>query len=130
MTDQEIEDAAQAAGGSWDGNVWRFEDADLHPFVRSILAASVASPAAPASPSVAQAEPGEVVIPRGKYRLVPVEPRPDCCNRGLDKHGRASGECCWGGGCAHDEDVKRAEDSWIAATLPSTPKAEGEGKQS
>lgn len=86
--------------------------------------------AAPASPSVVQAEPSELVIPRGKYRLVPVEPRPDCCNRGLDKHGRASGECCGGGNCAHDADVKRAEESWIAATLPSTSKAEGEGKQS
>lgn len=46
MTDQEIEAAVRAAGGQWDGNVWRFEDADLHPFVRSI----VATPAAAAEP--------------------------------------------------------------------------------
>lgn len=39
LTDQEIEDAAKKAGGRWDGNQWVFEDADLHPFARALLAA-------------------------------------------------------------------------------------------
>ena len=39
MTDEEIEDAVQKAGGRWNGSVWKFEDADLHPFVRALLAA-------------------------------------------------------------------------------------------
>jgi hypothetical protein len=40
LTDEEIEAAAKAAGGRWqDGSYWVFEDADLHPFVRGLLAA-------------------------------------------------------------------------------------------
>lgn len=45
ITDLEIESAAQAAGGWWDGDHWCFEDADFHPFVRSVLAAHPATPA-------------------------------------------------------------------------------------
>lgn len=40
MTDAEIEELAIQRGGRWDGNTWVFEDADLHPFARAILAAS------------------------------------------------------------------------------------------
>ena len=39
MKDQEIEALAKKAGGRWDGSRWVFEDADLHPFARSLLAA-------------------------------------------------------------------------------------------
>jgi hypothetical protein len=39
MTDIEIEQAVTKAGGVWDGDHWKFEDADLHPFVRALLAA-------------------------------------------------------------------------------------------
>ena len=39
MTDQDIEAAATKAGGRWDGSRWVFEDADLHPFVRALVAA-------------------------------------------------------------------------------------------
>ena len=39
MTDEEIEVAATKAGGRWNGSLWVFEDADLHPFVRTVLAA-------------------------------------------------------------------------------------------
>lgn len=39
MTDQGIEAAAKKAGGRWDGSRWMFEDADLHPFARALLAA-------------------------------------------------------------------------------------------
>ena len=39
MTDLEIEQAVTKAGGGWDGDHWKFEDADLHPFVRGLLAA-------------------------------------------------------------------------------------------
>ena len=34
MTDTEIELAVTKAGGEWNGDTWKFEDADLHPFVR------------------------------------------------------------------------------------------------
>ena len=39
MTDAEIELAVTKAGGKWNGDTWKFEDADLHPFVRQLLAA-------------------------------------------------------------------------------------------
>lgn len=40
MTDRDIEAAAKKAGGRWqDGSYWVFEDADLHPFARALLAA-------------------------------------------------------------------------------------------
>ena len=39
LTDKEIEQAVTKAGGGWDGDHWKFEDADLHPFVRGLLAA-------------------------------------------------------------------------------------------
>ena len=39
MTDLEIEQAVTRAGGKWDGSRWVFEDADLHPFARTLLAA-------------------------------------------------------------------------------------------
>jgi chromosome condensin MukBEF complex kleisin-like MukF subunit len=39
MTDSEIEAAAKKAGGRWNGDAWVFEDADFHPFVRTLLAA-------------------------------------------------------------------------------------------
>lgn len=38
--DAEIERRFHKAGGQWDGNRWAMEDADLHPFVRSIAATS------------------------------------------------------------------------------------------
>jgi len=40
LTDEQIEDLVLKSGGKWDGNVWRFENADLHPFVRTVLARS------------------------------------------------------------------------------------------
>ena len=39
LTDKEIEQAVTKAGGGWDGDHWKFEDADLHQFVRGLLAA-------------------------------------------------------------------------------------------
>lgn len=39
MTDEAIEAAAKKAGGRWDGSRWVFEDADLHPFARALMAA-------------------------------------------------------------------------------------------
>jgi hypothetical protein len=39
MNDQAIEAAAKQAGGRWDGSRWVFEDADLHPFARALMAA-------------------------------------------------------------------------------------------
>ena len=38
ITIQDIEAAAKKAGGRWDGSRWVFEDADLHPFARALLA--------------------------------------------------------------------------------------------
>ena len=38
VTDDQIESEFQRCGGKWDGNRWVIEDADLHPFARSILA--------------------------------------------------------------------------------------------
>ena len=38
MTDAQIETAAEKAGAIWNGSNWMFEDADLHPFVRTVLA--------------------------------------------------------------------------------------------
>ena len=45
LTDEQIEDFVFKHGGKWDGNHWTFEDADLHPFFRSIEA--LAQPAVP-----------------------------------------------------------------------------------
>ena len=42
LSDEEIESTVQAAGGRWTGDRWLFEDADLHPFARSLLAAHTA----------------------------------------------------------------------------------------
>ena len=39
MSDEEVEAAARKCGGRWDGSRWVFEDADLHPFARTLLAA-------------------------------------------------------------------------------------------
>lgn len=39
MTDVEIEAEAKRCGGRWNGDAWVFEDADLHPFARSLMAA-------------------------------------------------------------------------------------------
>ena len=39
MTDKDIEATAKKAGGRWDGSRWVLEDADLHPFARTLLAA-------------------------------------------------------------------------------------------
>lgn len=50
-TDAEMEHMFQAAGGRWDVDHWIIEDADLHPFMRTLLAAA---PAAPATPAVQQ----------------------------------------------------------------------------
>jgi hypothetical protein len=36
LTDEEIEAKFKKCGGKWDGDQWMIEDADLHPFVRSI----------------------------------------------------------------------------------------------
>jgi hypothetical protein len=36
LTDEQIEDTVIKYGGKWDGDHWTFEDADLHPFFRSI----------------------------------------------------------------------------------------------
>lgn len=38
MTDEQIESAFQKCGGKWDGDRWVIEDADLHPFARTLLA--------------------------------------------------------------------------------------------
>jgi len=37
LTDAQIEAFFQERGGKWDGNRWTIEDADLHPFVRSLM---------------------------------------------------------------------------------------------
>lgn len=50
LTDEQIEAALQKAGGRWSGDYWVIEDADLHPFVRGVLAAQ-----APAQPAEAVA---------------------------------------------------------------------------
>lgn len=42
MTDQDIDNAVHKAGGRWDGDAWVIEDADLYPFVRSLIAPAVA----------------------------------------------------------------------------------------
>lgn len=39
MNDAEIEALARRCGGRWSGDAWVFEDADLHPFARTLLAA-------------------------------------------------------------------------------------------
>jgi hypothetical protein len=38
ISDDEIERRLQAAGGRWNGDYWIIEDADLHPFVRAMMA--------------------------------------------------------------------------------------------
>lgn len=38
VTDEQIESEFQQCGGKWNGDQWVIEDADLHPFVRAILA--------------------------------------------------------------------------------------------
>jgi len=60
-SDADIEAAFTRAGGKWDGDKWVIEDADLHPFARSI-----AAPPAQAS----------AWVPEG-YALVPVKPTPE-----------------------------------------------------
>lgn len=46
MTDAEIENLTVKCGGQWNGSHWKFEGADLHPFVRTVIASHTA-PAAP-----------------------------------------------------------------------------------
>ena len=36
LTDEQIEEKFSKSGGRWNGDQWVIEDADLHPFVRSI----------------------------------------------------------------------------------------------
>ena len=38
LTDGEMEDTFIQCGGKWNGDFWRIEDADFHPFLRSIEA--------------------------------------------------------------------------------------------
>lgn len=38
VTDEQIESEFQQCGGKWNGDQWVIEDADLHPFCRTILA--------------------------------------------------------------------------------------------
>jgi hypothetical protein len=47
MTDAWIEAAFKVYGGQWTGDYWKIEDADFHPFVRSIAASSPAVQEAP-----------------------------------------------------------------------------------
>lgn len=42
FTDAEIEAEAKRCGGRWNGDAWVFEDADLHPFARSMIASTQA----------------------------------------------------------------------------------------
>ena len=56
LSDAQIEEAFSSASGKWDGDRWVIEDADFHPFVRSLLATKPA--AAPAVPE------GFVLVPK------------------------------------------------------------------
>ena len=38
LTDEEMEDTFIQCGGKWSGDFWKIEDADFHPFVRTIEA--------------------------------------------------------------------------------------------
>jgi len=38
LTDREMEDTFIQCGGKWNGDFWKIEDADFHPFVRTIEA--------------------------------------------------------------------------------------------
>lgn len=50
MTDEKIEDLFKACGGFWDGDRWCIEDADLHPFARSLIEANAPQPPAEREP--------------------------------------------------------------------------------
>lgn len=36
-TDEQIEELFMSKLGSWNGDFWKIEDADLHPFVREVI---------------------------------------------------------------------------------------------
>ena len=36
LTDAEMEDTFIQCGGKWNGDFWKIEDADFHPFLRTI----------------------------------------------------------------------------------------------
>jgi hypothetical protein len=57
MNDQQIEDAFTSCGGQWDGSRWIIEDADLHPFARTLLAAAPQAAPAPAPQALTEREP-------------------------------------------------------------------------
>jgi len=38
LTDEEMENTFIECGGKWNGDYWKIEDADFHPFVRTIEA--------------------------------------------------------------------------------------------
>jgi len=38
LTDDEMENTFIQCGGKWNGNYWKIEDADFHPFLRTIEA--------------------------------------------------------------------------------------------
>lgn len=47
LTDERIEQLLSAGGGRWNGSSWTIEDADLHPFVRTVVAEVRAAMSAP-----------------------------------------------------------------------------------
>lgn len=61
---------------------------------------------------------GEARIDRSKYALVPVEPRPACCDHGINAKGGLSGKCCGNGACAQDAEEERARASWAEFDAP------------
>jgi hypothetical protein len=74
MTDAEIDDAVFRAGGKWDGDHWVIEDADLYPFVRTILAFAAPPPLEkPATPSGPVAEAWAVLDGIGNVMAVRIE---------------------------------------------------------
>ena len=58
------------------------------------------------------------------YKVIKLEPRPDCCDKGVTGAG-GNGVCC-ATGCAADEERKRASESWkqIAVAQPEPPAAD------
>lgn len=75
-TDAWIESAFRYCGGRWDGSRWIIEDADLHPFVRTMIARSA---------SATTADPREAVQVAVRYVLEGMEtPRIDEALRRID----------------------------------------------
>ena len=57
MSDAYIESLVRKHGGKWGGSYWVFEDADLHPFVRTILTLASHTQAVPQTLDVMSDEP-------------------------------------------------------------------------